>query len=91
MELRKVLTIVVFTFAAGAAIASELFLSQPAYVSKAHIPQLTEQCQQIGTCNGDDVDCVVSVVIDGIPLGVAPAFDGTSPTDCGQRLRMANN
>jgi hypothetical protein len=90
MELRKVLTIVVFTFAAGAAIASELFLPTPAYARKAEVPVLHDPCEIKGVCEGNQVDCQIDFSIDGVNFSGIPAYDGSNPSTCGQRLQMNN-
>ncbi len=96
MKTRNFLTLFVFVFAIGSAVASEYLVSIDAYSSKIDVPSQEANCVKRGTCSGSGDPCQISFDPDG-PLGPLPTqtstmVDASAPTEtsCGVILRHTN-
>jgi hypothetical protein len=90
MKTRNVLTALVFVLGIGSAVASELFLSEPAFSKKADVEGQQANCQERGICTGTRWDCSINVDPDGsgpLPAVLTPMYEA-GVTSCGARLKQ---
>jgi hypothetical protein len=91
MKTKSVLALVMFVFAIGSAVASQLFFAQKGYSSITNVPVQASNCEYRVDCPGGSNPCSTTVDHDGNPLTSpisVPLYPGTPQGQmiCGQQL-----
>lgn len=90
MNLKNILSALVFIFAIGSAVASESLVDRPGFSRQADVPLQAEHCIERANCPGGTVDCTISFSIGATQYNNIPLYSGSpqSETTCGVKLKM---